>query len=143
MTRLLSWVPFVVAGVFFSSCEDSFIDPFANDSKYFTLYGYLDESKNFQPGTLHAVRVIPITRSSQVIENPDDSNARIDAEVFSIDLETGQEVRWGYTLEELADGTYGHLFQTRFFVNAGNTYRLEVRRSDGICLLYTSPSPRD
>jgi hypothetical protein len=132
MTRSLSWASFVLAGVLFASCEDSFIDPFANDGKYFTLYGYLDESKNFQPGTLHAVRVVPITRSSPVVDDPDSPNAQIDAEVFSIDVETGQEVRWGHSLVELADGTYGHLFQTRFFIEAGATYRLEVRRSDGI-----------
>ncbi len=132
MNRSLIRASFLLAGVLLASCENSFIDPFANEDKYFTLYGYLDESKNFQPGTLHAVRVVPITRSSPVIEDPEAPNAEIDAEVFSIDLDTGQEIRWGHTLEELADGTYGHVFQTRFFVEAGTTYRLEVRRSDGI-----------
>ncbi|MEZ4702345.1 MAG: hypothetical protein R2834_18580 [Rhodothermales bacterium] len=122
----------LLAGVLFAACEDSFIDPYANDERYYTLYGYLDESKNFQPGTLHAIRVIPITRSSQRILEPSDPNAQIDAAVYSIDLETGQEVRWGYSLEQLADGSYGHVFQTRFFVKAATSYRLEVRRSDGM-----------
>ncbi len=134
MTRkpvLVLW-SFVLAGGLLAACEDSFIDPFANDEKYYTLFGYLDESKNFQPGSLHSVRVVPIARTPQDITSTFDPNALIDAKVVSIDLDTGQEVRWAHTLQRLADGTYGHVFQARLFVAAGATYRLEVRRSDGI-----------
>jgi hypothetical protein len=115
-----------------TACEDSFIDPFANDEKYFTLFGFIDETKNFEPGTVHRVRVVPIARTPQRILLPDAPNASIDAEVYTIHVESGAELRWGHSLEELADGTYGHVFSARFFVQAGERYRLEVRRSDGM-----------
>jgi hypothetical protein len=35
-------------------------------------------------------------------------------------------------LDQLSDGTYAHIFRASFFVERARTYRLEVRRSDGI-----------
>ena len=109
------------------SCDDTAIDPFENDGRYFTVYGYLDVLQ-----TQHEVRVIPVTRRGAVVESPSSSNATIDAVVTSTDLTSGETRRWGYTLEELEDGTYGHIFRSSFIVRPGRTYRLEVTRSDGI-----------
>lgn len=116
----------------FSACDSAFIDPFDNDDRFFTVYGYLDQTTNFQPGATHAVRVIPVTRRAERIEDPSDAQASIDARVFSIDTMTGQEIEWRHSLDQLDNGNYGHIFRSSFSVVSGRTYRLEVRRSDGI-----------
>ena len=118
--------------LYFSGCDSTEIDPFQNDDKYFTVYGYLDQTQNFVSGVSHAVRVIPVTRRSAVITSPAGDNASIDARVFTIDTQSGQEIEWRYALEELEDGNFGHIFRSDFFVRPGRSYRLEVRRSDGI-----------
>lgn len=122
------YVSVLLAVLFLTTgCDDTVIDPFSNEGKYFTIFGYLDILE-----TQHEVRVIPVTRRGAVIESPSDNNASIDAVVTSTDLTTGETRRWGYTLEQLDDGTYGHIFRSTFIVQPGRTYRLEVTRSDGI-----------
>ena len=125
---LIGSLPFIL----FSGCDSSFIDPFENDDRFYTIYGFLDQTTNFQPGATHAVRVIPVTRRAERIEDPSDNQASIDARVFSIDTMTGQEIEWTHTLDQFDNGSYGHVFRSRFSVVSGRTYRLEVRRSDGI-----------
>ena len=115
-----------------SACDSSFIDPFENEDRFYTIYGFLDQAANFQPGATHTVRVIPVTRTIERIEDPSDDRANIDARVFSIDTMTGQEIEWTHSLDRLSNGNYGHIFRSNFFVTPGRTYRLEVRRSDGI-----------
>ena len=114
-----------------AGCDDTFIDPFANDGKYFTVYGYLDASKNFQ-SISHTLRVIPVTRTPERIEDPSSPGATIDARVFTTDLATGLRTEWRHSLDRLANGRYGHIFRAAFFVEPNRTYRLEVVRSDGI-----------
>jgi len=109
-----------------AACDDAFIDPFDNNERYYTLYGYLDAIE-----TEHAVRVIPVTRFPERITSPTDDQATIDAVVTSTDLRTGQRITWRHTLEKLDDGAYGHIFRASFIVRPSNTYRLEVKRSDG------------
>ena len=106
------------------SCSDTIIDPFENEEQYFTVWGYID-----QLSTHHSVRVIPVTRYPESIVNPE--LAEIDAEVYSVDLSTGNRRRWNYHLEQLEDGTYGHIFSSSFIVNSKRSYRLEVVRADG------------
>lgn len=109
-----------------SSCSDTTIDPFENEDKYFTIWGYLD-----QLSSDHSIRVIPVTRFAERILNPTDDGAQIDAEVFSTDLTTGERTRWNHTLAELEDGSYGHVFKSHFLINPKRSYRIEVVRSDG------------
>ena len=109
-----------------ASCDDTAVDPFENDSRFFTIYGYLDVLE-----TEHSVRVIPITRFPERIESPSDDQATIDAVVTSTDLRTGQTIRWQHSLEKLSDDAYAHIFRASFLVQPGTPYRLEVRRSDG------------
>jgi len=115
-----------------AACGDAFIDPFDNDDRYYTIYGFIDEAKNFESGAEHAVRVIPLTRFPERITSPTDDQAMIDAVVTSMDLTTGQRITWEHSLEKLDDDTFAHIFRTRFFVKPGRTYRMEVHRSDGI-----------
>lgn len=109
-----------------SGCDDAVIDPFENEEKYFTIYGYLDELERN-----HQVRVIPVTRRVNSVTEPDTPDALLDAEVRSIDLTTGQVTKWRHTLEELDDGTYAHIFKASFLISPAGRYRLEVERSDG------------
>ncbi|MFB3133260.1 MAG: hypothetical protein ACE10K_12130 [Rhodothermales bacterium] len=124
----------VLAGLLLTTaaCGDAFIDPFDNDNRFFSIYGFIDEAKNFEPGAEHAVRVIPLSRLSGRITTPTDAQAFIDAVVTSMDVRTGVIHRWNYKLEQLSDGTFAHIFRRRFFVQPGRTYRLQVRRSDGV-----------
>ncbi len=115
-----------------AGCDSTELDPFQNDNRYYTLYGFLDQTTNFEPGATHAIRITPITRRAERIESPDDPQAFIDARVFTIDQQTQQEVEWRHDLTRFPDGSYGHIFWSRLFVQPNRTYRLEVRRSDGI-----------
>ena len=119
--------PLLLAGfLLLSGCDDTFIDPFDNNDRFYTIYGYLDVLE-----TEHRVRVIPITRFPERIESPTDDQATIDAVVTSTDLNTGQTLHWQHSLDQLDDGTYAHIFRTSFLVQPGHRYRLEVKRSDG------------
>ena len=107
-----------------AACDDTAIDPFVNEDRFFTIYGFIDV---LDPQ--HTVRVIPITRTPEKIENP--ATASIDAEVFSTNLNTGVRREWNHSLERLSNDLYAHIFSTTFPVQPRHTYRIEVRRSDG------------
>lgn len=115
-----------------SACDDTFIDPFDNDGRYYSVYGFLDETNNYQTGGQHVLRVVAVTRFPERITSPLDDQAYLDATVTTTDVGTGETVTWTHNLEQLSDGTYAHIFRSGFFVRAAHTYRLEVRRSDGI-----------
>ena len=106
------------------ACDDAFIDPFDNDDRFFSIYGFLDVL-----APEHAVRVIAVARTPERIEDP--AEAFIDARVTSTDLSTGLSHLWTHSLEQLDDGLYAHLFRATFLVQPRHTYRLRVRRSDG------------
>ncbi|MBO6573923.1 MAG: DUF4249 family protein [Rhodothermales bacterium] len=107
-----------------TGCSDTAFDPFDNDQRYFTIYGFLDQLE-----VNHSVRVIAVTRNAENILTPTEDN-RIDARVFSTDLTTGDVREWTHDFQRLEDGTYGHVFRSRFIVQPGRRYRLEVVRQD-------------
>lgn len=117
---------FLLALVVLAACDDPFIDPFANDGRYFTVWGWIDPAASLQ-----TVRVIPVTRWPAEAREPSDRNASIDARVFLIDLNRKTETEWTHRLTRLDDGTLGHLFSGSLVFEAAGHYRLEVRRSDG------------
>lgn len=123
---------FVLVTLWLAGCDSTEIDPFQNENRYYTVFGYLDQTRNFESGASHAIRVIPVTRRAATIDDPASDNASLDARVFTIDVESGQEIEWRYSLDKLDDGSYGHIFRSSIFVLPGRTYRMEVRRSDGI-----------
>ena len=122
----------LIAVLAFNGCDSTSIDPFQNENRYYTVYGYLDQTQNFISGSSHVLRVVPVTRRSAVITSPNEANANLDARVFTTDVQTGQEIEWRHSLEELNNGNFGHIFRANFFVLPGRTYRLEIRRSDGV-----------
>lgn len=133
ITRTLTVLAAAVAIALQVGCEDSFVDPFENEERYYTVYGYLDEGKNRQIRVPHEIRVIPVTRFPERITSPLNPQADLDAEVFSWDLnaEVDTTIEWTHSLEQLSDGLFAHIFRAEFNVDAGHTYHLEVRRSDG------------
>ena len=115
------------ATTFFAACSDDFVDPFNNDGRYFTVYGFIDSQK-----ISHQIRVIPVTRHQAIIRKESDIQAALDAEVTISDLSTGEVFEWEYGLEKLEDGTFAHIFRSDFLVIPGRRYRLDVTRSDGV-----------
>jgi len=120
-----------------AACDSTFLDPFENGDRFYTIYGFIDASQ-FQ----HSVRVIPVTRFREVINHPSEDQGSIDAVVTSTDLLTGTVTRWLHSVELLDNGTYGHIFRAKFLVRPGRTYRLEVLRSDGITATAETTVPR-
>ncbi len=119
-------VALFVAAISLSGCDDTLIDPFDNEERYFTVYGFLDLLE-----TEHTLRVVPISRFAESIESTEGGSAAIDAEVFTTDLVSGVKTKWQHSYELLDDGTWGHVFKARFLVSPNRSYRLEVVRSDG------------
>lgn len=112
----------------FSSCDSTTLDPFTNEERYFTMWGFLDPDASFQ-----FLRVVPIGRTAETIESPDDPSATIDAAVTLLNLDTGREQQWVPTLRANDDSTaFFHVFTARTeAIRSGDRYRIEVRRSDG------------
>ncbi len=113
-------------------CDDAVIDPFKNDGKYYTIYGFLDESKNFTSGARQALRIIPVTRRAAQISSPSDPDADFDGRVFLTDVNLEQTREIPRELKELQPGVWGHIFETQLFVQPNHVYKIEIVRSDGI-----------
>ncbi len=124
--RILSLILMIGLLLVTAACNDTFVDPFDNEGRFFTIYGFLDVLE-----TEHAVRVVPLRRTPEHITSPTEANADIDATVTSTDLTTGETIIWQHRLEKLSDETYAHIFRAAFLVQPGRRYRLEVKRSDG------------
>lgn len=122
----------VLCCLLWAGCDEAFIDPFKNDGKYYTVYGYLDESKNFTAGARQAIRVIPVTRRAAQITDPNATAADFDGRVFLTDVNLEQTREIPRELRELQPGVWGHIFETALFVQPNHVYRLEIIRSDGI-----------
>lgn len=113
-----------------NGCDTS-VEPLVERERYFTLYGNFDMRRDTQ-----FVRVIPIQRLlTEELASP------LDAEVASTDRETGQRVVWKDSLVTFDDGAVGHVFWAVLDVQADQTNRLDVRRSDGATTYVTVRIP--
>ncbi len=121
--RSIVWI-FLVS-LTLSGCDDTFLDPFENDQRYFTVYGFLDPLQIRQ-----SVRIIPVTRFPEDIRGPAEGQAFIDARVYTRDLTDSTSTLWTHELKKLGDGSYIHLYHADFLVKPGHTYRLDVIRND-------------
>lgn len=101
-------------------CEEQ-ANPFVGQEQPYTVFGYLNPKSNTQ-----LIRVIPVAGSIGAL-NPD----MIDAAVITINLETGIQHTWKDSLITFESGGTGHVFVSHFTPNHGESYRLEVTRSDG------------
>ncbi|MDX1429415.1 MAG: hypothetical protein R3282_03960, partial [Rhodothermales bacterium] len=112
-------------------CEEN-VDPFVGTDLPFTIWGFLNASSDTQ-----YVRVFPI--SDELVP----ADETIDARVFSMDLETGEEREWRYEKVRFDSLIQGHIFWSPFLPQHNRRYRLEVVRSDGATssVSVTVPSP--
>lgn len=109
----------LLAALGFAGCEES-VD-FRTGSDYpYTIWGFMNSGADTQ-----YVRVFEV--SDELIPDSD----RIDAEVRSIDLTTGERREWSYRKVRFDSLIVGHVFWAPFRAENNHRYRLEVVRSDG------------
>ena len=113
-----------------AGCSES-VDTRLRLDRPFSVYGII----NPQADT-HGVRVFEI-RSNIMLVRPDP----IDASVTTKLLQTGQEHVWQDSVITLSDGDYRHVYWAAFRATGGQTYRLEVARSDGKTSTATTTIP--
>ena len=87
----------------------------------YSLFGMMNPKSD-----THAVRLFEI-KSNIALVRPDP----IDAVVTSTHMGTGEQVAWKDSVVTLEDGDFRHVFWAAFDAEGGDTYRLEVVRSDG------------
>ncbi len=121
----------VAAGLFASACDDT-VDPFIEEDRFFTIFGFLDTAADTQ-----FVRVIPLRR--RLVTEQEDA---LDARVATTAREDGNAVVWRDSLIHFDDGSLGHVFYAPLHVFPGWTYRFEVRRSDGATAAAETTVPR-
>ncbi|MBO6574658.1 MAG: DUF4249 family protein [Rhodothermales bacterium] len=119
MPKRLHLVAALTAVLLWSGCETN-VDPFIEDDRFYTIFGYLDTATDLQ-----ALRVVPLR---QVIG---EESQTIDATVLSTELETGATVEWQPERIEYSDGSSGFVFRGALRPIPGFTYRIDVVRSDG------------
>ena len=100
---------------------DQTITPLVGEDRPYTLWGFLDANADTQ-----RVRVFSIEERLGT-----DRSGPIDAEVTSTHMETGEVTRWTDEVVVFSDSSVGHVFYAAFQAEYEQTYRLEVRRSDG------------
>lgn len=120
---------FLVASTVLSACETA-VDPFIEDDRFYTVFGYLDTATDLQ-----AVRVIQL---SQFIGAHDEE---MDALVSTTELETGQVVDWYPEFITFPDSSRGYVFRGPFRPIPGFTYQFDVVRSDGASARATTTIP--
>jgi hypothetical protein len=110
----------VAAVMFWTGCEEA-VNPFVEEDRYFTVFGYLDTASDQQ-----FVRIIPLRTDFAALEE-----GQVDATVTTLEVETGQVYTWQDSLITFSDGSTGHVFHAPFRPVPGWTYNLNVVREDG------------
>jgi len=113
-------VAMMAAAMLWTGCEDT-VNPFVEEDRYFTLFGYLDTATDEQ-----YLRVIPLRTDFAALEA-----GEIDATVTTTEVETGRSIVWRDSLITFDDGSTGHIFVSNFRPIPGWTYNLTVAREDG------------
>ncbi|MDZ4701596.1 MAG: hypothetical protein SH809_17930, partial [Rhodothermales bacterium] len=117
--RSFTWL-LLVAFLSLAGCDET-VNPFVGLEEPYSLYGYLNPRVSRQ-----TLRVIPI---EQRIDN--EPSASIDAVVSSTHLASGEVTTWRSTFVQFDDSTFGNVFVGDFRPAYGETYRVDVSRSDG------------
>jgi len=129
MKRLIPAL-FVLIAVFMGGCDDT-VNPFVEEDRFYTLFGYLDTATDEQ-----YVRVIPLRQDFAGIDD-----TSIDATVTTLEVESGNTTVWQDSVITYSDGSVGHVFHAPFTPIPGWTYELRVTRSDGIQTAATTTIP--
>jgi len=120
----------VLLALSIGGCEDA-VNPFVEEDRYFTLFGYLDTATDQQ-----FVRVIPLRTDFAAFDE-----IEIDATVTTLEVESGHTVVWQDSVITYSDGSVGHVFHAPFRPIPGFTYELSVTRADGIQSRATTTIP--
>lgn len=127
--RRLAFTALLAVGLL-AGCDNS-VEPFAESTRYYAIFGFLDADRDTQ-----YVRIEP-TRS-----NPEVGPVEFDvASVKTIDMTSGAVLAWSDSLVELPDGGTGLLYYAAFRPVRARSYRIEVRRSDGAATTATTTVP--
>ena len=130
--RLLAAWAVVAAGLLGAACEEDVVAVLGTD-RPFSMYGALTPQSDTQ-----WVRVFPIEdRLEPALPQP------LDARLTSTDLGTGTQRLWNDSLFLEENGQYAHVYWSAFSAGFGQSYRLEVTRSDGAAshVEVTVPTP--
>jgi len=112
---------FLLIVIIVSGCDDT-VNPFVEEDRFFTVFGYLDTATDEQ-----FVRVIPLRQDFAGIDD-----TTIDATVTTREVESGNTTAWRDSVITYSDGSVGHVFHADFTPIPGRTYELTVARSDGV-----------
>jgi len=107
-------------GLLWAGCDQN-IEPIVGEDRPYTLWGFLDANADTQ-----RVRVFTVEERLGT-----DRSGPIDASVASVNLTTGETIRWAGRQITFADTSMGHVFEAAFRAVHEEQYRLEVTRSDG------------
>ncbi|MCY4233125.1 MAG: hypothetical protein OXE59_05220 [Bacteroidetes bacterium] len=88
----------------------------------YSIYGIMNPKSD-----THAVRVFEITQNIAVIDSDP-----IDATVMTTQLSNGEIRTWRDTVIQLDNDVYRHVYWSVFDASMGETYHLNVTRSDGV-----------
>ncbi len=119
----------LLLGVLLVGCENT-VEPFIEDDRFFTLFGYLDTAADTQFVRVEALR----TALGQ-------TTADLDAVVTSTAREDGVTLVWRDSLITFDDGSVGHIFFAPFRPIPGWTYDFSVARSDGATSMASTTVP--
>ncbi len=119
----------LAGGLIFGGCTETF-EPFQENERYFSIYGYLDAAADTQ-----FVAVTPLRKLVSA-----DAGA-IDDAVMLENLETGETIRWRDSLFRFSNGSVGHVFWSKERVEPGGRYLFTVTRSDGATTATTVRMP--
>ena len=114
-----------------AGCENT-VEPFADTTRHFAIYGFLDASADTQ-----FVRV-EATRPNLDDGGPAESDV---STITTQDLVTGDLVAWRDSTIELDDGSTGALFWAALRPVPDHPYRIEVTRGDGAMSSATTTVP--
>jgi hypothetical protein len=123
-------LPLLLLALLVVACEDTIVNPFIDDDRFFSIYGALDTGAFPQ-----MIRVVPIRDRIGIGET------EIDARVTTTAREDGVTVVWSDSLIQYKDGSLGHVFHAPFRPIPGWTYDIAVERSDGATTRATTTIP--
>ena len=121
LRHVLLWAAVIAAALPLWGCKEDVTAVLGTDMPY-TLYGVLSPQLDSQ-----WVRVFPIEDRLEPA-----ADAQLDAVFTSRDLTTGEEFVWRDSVIMDAFGQHAHAFWAPFRAEYGHTYRIVVRRSDGL-----------
>ncbi len=116
-------IPLLILAVssLISACDDT-VDPFVEEDRFFTVFGFLDTASDEQ-----FVRVVTLRKTFGLSDE-----GPIDARVTTTAIEDGSVLVWQDSLIAFEDGSFGHVFHRAMRPIPGWTYRFDVTRSDGL-----------